>query len=182
MHLCRSWVLFGAWAAALAPVSGQAMTVYKWTDAQGVVHYSDQPVDGAEQIITSSGPAHNGILGEPASNPTKPPDSAKKQALADTQVSISSPTPDQTFVGNDPIPVRLSMSPSLKAGQQVTWTLNGAQQSQAPDATEFVLTDLGRGTYTIEATVTDTSTGEVKSAAPVTFNVVRPSVLLPQHK
>jgi hypothetical protein len=181
MHLCRSWVLFGVWAVALAPISGQALTVYKWTDAQGVVHYSDQPVDGAEKIVISGESGRNGILNGsiPAA---KAPADAKKAALAETQLSIASPAADQTFVGNDPIPVRLTISPALKSGQQVSWTLNGAPQNQAPDATEFALTDLSRGTYTIEATVTDVSSGETKSADPVTFNVVRPTLLQPQHK
>ena len=63
------------------------------------------------------------------------------------------------------------------------WTLNGAQvQDQAPDAMQFTLTDLARGVYTIEATVTDPGTGESKAAEPVTFNVLRPSLLSPQHK
>jgi hypothetical protein len=182
MHLCRSWVLFGVWAVALAPISGQALTVYKWTDAQGVVHYSDQPVEGAEKIVVSSDSGRNGILNGSTPAAAKAPADAKKPALAETQISIASPAPDQTFVGNDPIQVRLSISPALKPGQEVTWTLNGAQQNQAPDATEFALADLARGTYTIGATVTDATTGETKSADPVTFNVVRPTLLSPQHK
>jgi len=31
----------------MAPAA-HALVVYKWTDAQGVVHFSDQPVPGAE--------------------------------------------------------------------------------------------------------------------------------------
>jgi hypothetical protein len=183
MHLCRSWLLLGVCASALLPAAGRAMTVYKWTDAQGVVHYSDQPVEGAEKIVTSSGAGHNGILGDSAPNAAKPAADGTKKTLADTQISISSPTPDQTFVGNDPIQVRLSMNPALKAGQQVSWTLNGAPQGgEAPDSMELTLADLARGTYTVAATVTDTTTGETKSADPVTFNVVRPTLLSPQHK
>jgi hypothetical protein len=182
MHLCRSWLSLGVCAAALLPTAGPAMTVYKWTDAQGVVHYSDQPVEGAEKIVTSSGAGHNGILGDSAPNASKPAADSAKKTLAETQISISSPAPDQTFVGNDPIEARLSMNPALKAGQQVAWTLNGAPQSTAPDALELTLSDLARGTYTVGATVTDTTTGESKSADPVTFNVVRPTLLSPQHK
>jgi hypothetical protein len=75
------------------------------------------------------------------------------------------------------------MTPALGPGQQITWTLNGAQvQNQPPDAQDFTLTDLARGVYTIEATVTDPATGESKSTDPVTFNVMRPSLLSPQHK
>ncbi|NNE61472.1 MAG: DUF4124 domain-containing protein, partial [Woeseia sp.] len=45
MHKCRisAVVLFLCAAAASAQV-------YKWTDADGVVHYSDQPTPGAEII------------------------------------------------------------------------------------------------------------------------------------
>jgi hypothetical protein len=182
MHRCRSWILLGAWAACLAPMSGPAMTVYKWTDAQGVVHFSDQPVEGAEKIITSSGPGHNGIMAESTPTPAKP-ETKKKQTLADAQINISSPSPEQTFTGGENVPVRLSMTPALGPGQQITWTLNGAQvQNQAPDALEITLPDLARGVYTVEATVSDPATGESKSTDPVTFNVLRPSVLSPQHK
>ena len=43
--------------ACLATFAGQAAVVYKWTDADGVVHYSDQPVPGAEKIYTASSAA-----------------------------------------------------------------------------------------------------------------------------
>jgi hypothetical protein len=184
MHLCRSWVVFGLWAAAsLSPLSGQAMVVYKWTDAQGVVHFSDQPVDGAEKIITSSGSNHNGVLSTPAPAAPSADKPKSKDSLANATISIASPGSQQTFTGNEPVQVRLSVSPALKPSMQIIWSLNGAQvQNQAPDAVEFALTDLARGTYTIEATVTDVATGESKSADPVTFNVMRPSLLSPQHK
>lgn len=186
MHLCRSWILVGAWACGLAPLAAHAVVVYKWTDAQGVVHYSDQPVPGAEKMATSSAPEHAGILGQtaaagaPGSGPTpqKPPAS-----LSSATVAITSPGSQQTFTGGESVPVALSINPEIKAGWVVVWSLNGAQvQNQAPEATQFTLTDLARGVYTIEATVTDPGTGESKSAEAVTFNVIRPSLLSPQHK
>jgi hypothetical protein len=53
---------------------------------------------------------------------------------------------------------------------------------QSSNATQLTLPDLPRGTYTLAATVSDSVSGESISADPVTFNVVRPSVLSPQHK
>ena len=183
MHLCRPWIMFAAWAACLAPVAGQALVVYKWTDAQGVVHFSDQPVPGAEKVTTSSAPERAGILG-PAATPgsVAPKDTPKATPLASARVSITSPGPEQTFTGGESVPVSLAMEPEPKAGWTVVWSLNGAQvQGQPPDARSFTLSDLPRGVYTIEATVTDV-TGESKAADPVTFNVLRPSLLSPQHK
>jgi hypothetical protein len=184
MHLCRSWILVGAWASGLAPLTAQALVVYKWTDAQGVVHYSDQPVPGAERVLTSSAPEHAGILGQTAAGSSAPPPSRRPPtSLSSATVAITSPGPQQTFTGGESVPVALSITPDLKPGYTVVWSLNGAQvQNQAPDATQFTLTDLARGVYTIEATVTDPGTGESKTAAAVTFNVLRPSLLSPQHK
>ena len=184
MHPCRSWILVGACASWLVPFAAQALVVYKWTDTQGVVHFSDQPVPGAEKVLTSSAPEHAGILGQTASGPAAPQGKPKAdRTLSTAKIAIASPAPEQTFTGGESVPVSLSVDGDLKPSWTVVWTLNGAQvQGQAPAATSFTLTDLARGVYTIEATVSDASTGESKSADAVTFNVMRPSVLSPQHK
>jgi hypothetical protein len=181
MHLCRSWLL--VWALGLVPFAAQAVVVYKWTDAQGVVHFSDQPVPGAEKVLTSSAPEHAGILGQTAGASSTPTAQKPPTALSGATVTISSPAPQQTFTGGESVPVALSITPAIKPSWIVVWSLNGAQvPNQAPDATSFTLTDLARGVYTIEALVTDPGTGETKSAEAVIFNVIRPSVLSPQHK
>jgi hypothetical protein len=185
MHPCRSWILVGVCASWLVPLAAQALVVYKWTDAQGVVHFSDQPVPGAEKVLTNSAPDHAGILGQTAS--TGPAAAGPKpktdKTLSAAKIAIGSPAPEQTFTGEQSVPVSLSVDIDIKPSWTIVWTLNGAQvPGQAPTATSFTLTDLTRGVYTIEATVTDTSTGESKSADPVTFNVLRPSLLSPQHK
>jgi len=185
MHPCRSWILVGACASWLVPFAGQAGVIYKWTDAQGVVHFSDQPGPGAEKVFTSSAPEHAGILGAApttgAAAPAPPPKTDR--SLSATKIVITSPAPEQTFSGDQSVPISLSVDGELKASWTVVWTLNGAQvQGQTPTTTSFTLTDLTRGAYTLEATVTDSVTGESKSAEAVAFNVLRPSLLSPQHK
>jgi Domain of unknown function (DUF4124)/Bacterial Ig domain len=179
MHLCRIWSALALLVALSGPA--QAAVVYRWVDADGVVHFSDQPVPGAEKMVTATG-ASRGIMGQPtpSSRPAEKPKPAS--TLAATQLSITSPGPDQTFTGNQPVSVHLSAEPQLKGTHTVTWTLNGAPVNQAPDATEFTLTDLDRGTYSLAATVSDSTTGETKSVDPVTFHVMRPSLSTPQHK
>jgi hypothetical protein len=183
MHLCRSWIAFGLLAVLWAAHPAHALVVYKWTDADGVVHFSDQPVPGAEKIVTSTG-ASRGILGQAAPGPRTGTDKPKApgSALAATQLTITSPASQQTFTGNQPVGVQLSAQPDLKPNATVTWTLNGVQVNQPPDATQFTLTDLARGVYTLAATVSDPETGDSKSVEPVTFNVMLPSLLSPQHK
>jgi len=171
--------------ASLAAFAGQAAVVYKWTDSDGVVHYSDQPVPGAEKIFTVGSPSAGGSVSSTRqANPGAP--SPKKNVapgLNYSQFSITSPLPDQTFFGDDVISVHLTLEPSLKPGQTVTWHLNGRQlDDQAPTATQFTLPRLDRGTYAIAATVTDQTTGESLSTDSVNFFVRQPSELSPQHK
>jgi hypothetical protein len=176
MHLRRTWIALGL-SALISPVL--AAVVYKWVDADGVVHFSDQPVPGAEKITTTGG-STRGILSQPMPGGRSAPDKPKPHPVQ--HATISSPAPDQTFTGGEQVSASLSVDPALAPGQTVSWTLNGAQVGESSNATQLMLPDLPRGTYTIAATVSDSGSGETISADPVTFNVVRPSVLSPQHK
>jgi len=159
--------------------------VYKWTDSDGVVHYSDQPVPGAEKIFTASS-AGAGAASSARANPDPQSQGAKKvtaAALSYSQFAITSPVADQTFFGDELVGVHLALDPSLKADQTITWHLNGKQlDDQGPATTQFALPHLDRGTYVIAATITDQQTGESISTDSVSFFVRQPSELSPQHK
>jgi hypothetical protein len=169
--------------AALAAFAGQAAVIYKWTDSNGVIHYSDQPVAGAEKVFTGSGttsrPAASALPNmESQSTATK-----DAPRLAYTEFSITSPAPEQTFFGDDAISVNLALDPALKPNQAITWHLNGKPlEDQGPTTTQFTLPHLDRGSYSIAATVTDQETGESRSTDSVGFFVRQPSALSPQHK
>jgi hypothetical protein len=171
--------------ASLAAFAAQAAVVYKWTDSDGVIHFSDQPVPGAEKIFTSSGSSTGGSVSSARqANPGEPsPLRNAAPGLNYTQFSITSPVRDQTFFGDDVISAQLALDPGLKPGHTVTWHLNGKQlDDQSPTATQITLPHLDRGTYAIAATVTDSATGESLSTDSVNFFVRQPSELAPQHK
>lgn len=182
MRLCRSWLAFGLVSVLSAPLPLQAAIVYKWTDADGVVHFSDQPVPGAEKIVTDGG--SRGILNAPM--PGAPQGEKPKAAtpLASTRISIASPTPEQTFSGSEVMYASATVDPELQPNGpiSISWSLNGAPVAEAEGSTHFALPDLPRGVYTLSATLTDAASGTTKSADPVTFNVLRPSLASPQHK
>jgi hypothetical protein len=113
--------------AALAAFAGQAAVVYKWTDSDGVVHYSDQPVPGAERIVTAGSPSPAGSV--PSARSANPglPDPKKNASVNYSQFAITSPAPEQTFFGDEVIGVHLAVEPALKPDQTITWHLNGRQ-------------------------------------------------------
>lgn len=158
-----------------------AAVVYKWTDKDGVVHFSDQPVPGAETIVTAGG-GSNGISAG-ASRGGAPPRPLNVPAAAAAALVIESPVKDQVFFNDDIVSVRLRVEPALQATQTVAWNLNGARLTdQGPRALSFTLQTLPRGSYVIGATVTDSATGASQTADSVTFYVRQPSALSPQHK
>jgi hypothetical protein len=163
----------------LAAFAAGAAVIYKWTDADGVVHYSDQAVPGAEKMTISG--AVNGSAATHATAPQAP--AARTQTgLAFTVLTIDSPAPEEVFFGDNSVPVHLRLEPPLQASQTVTWHLNGKQLEQAADAVGFTLPTLPRGTYVIAATVVDADSGQSQSTDSVTFYVRQPSELSPQHK
>jgi hypothetical protein len=158
----------------------QAAVIYKWVDADGVVHYSDQSSPGAEKIVTAvpSAPAASG-----ARNPTGPIAPVQRTAqggLNYTDFTITAPAQEQTFFGEDVVAVHLNLNPSLRPNQSITWHLNGKQLDFAPNAVSFVLPRLDRGTYSLAATITDQQTSESATSNNVTFFVRQPSELSPQ--
>ena len=181
MHLRHLWLAI----CALAAFAAQAAVVYKWTDANGVVHYSDQPVPGAEKIVTSAAASssNKSSTSAPVAQGSAPAGKPVQGALAYATFAISSPAPDQTFFGDDVIGVHLDLDPGLKQNQSITWHLNGKElEDQAPGAIQFTLPHLDRGTYALAATITDHETGESQSTASVTFYVRQPSEFSPLHQ
>ncbi len=168
--------------AVFAACAGRAAVVYKWTDSDGVVHYSDQPSPGAEKILTATSAA----AGAAASAPRPGSSTSQKSApsgLVYDQFFISSPVPDQSFFGDEVISVNLALEPALKPNHSITWHLDGRPLSDvAPTATQFSLPRLDRGTYAIAATITDRGTGESVSTDSVNFFVRQPSALSPLHQ
>jgi hypothetical protein len=179
MHPRKLWLGIGL----LAAFAVQAAVVYKWVDADGVVHFSDQPSPGAEKIYTSSSSAGAATTAPgSAAGSRQAPKSAASSGLAFSEFSIVSPANDQTFFGDDVIAVHLNLTPGLKPSQTITWHLNGKQLEFPPDATSFPLPHLDRGAYTLAATITDQETSESQGSNSVTFYVRQPSELAPQHK
>jgi Domain of unknown function (DUF4124) len=177
MHHRKSWLLL----SLLAALSVQAGVIYKWTDADGVVHYSDQAQPGAEKIYTSSS-----SLNRADSGPSRPSTGNSQQqkpgGAVETQLTLLSPTPEQVFFSDETVGVRLDVQPTITPTQAITWHLNGKVLDQPPTATSFALQGLERGTYVLSATLVDQQTGDSVNSPTVTFYFRQPSALAPQHK
>jgi len=175
MHPRQYWLGLGL----LIAFSVQAAVIYRWVDADGVVHYSDQASPGAEKIVTSTSLAGT-VTGARTSTGPQMPQQAAQKGLNYSDFTINAPVPDQSFFGEDVVAVHLTLSPSLRPNQAITWHLNGKQLDTPPDEVSFTLPRLDRGAYVLTATITDQQTSESQNSNSVTFYVRQPTTLAPQ--
>ena len=179
MHPWRPWIVL----ASLAAFAGHAAVIYKWTDADGVVHYSDQSVAGRRKNLRRAARRRTARQARRKRTPVRI-GADKPGERAETGINYT----DFPFIAGARADifrrrrhgVALALDPSLKRpNQPITWHLNGKQlDDQGPNSTQFALPHLDRGTYAIAATVTDQQTGESQTSDSVTFFVRQPSALV----
>ena len=190
-HTHKFAVLFTL-ALVLAYMPVVFAEVYKTTDEDGNVVYTDQPPDTGAKPIE--------LPGLSIISPQTPPVVTKKARQAaerpgregttdDSQLSfgelrrgyrdfaIVSPTQDQVFagMGDEIFHAAWDTQFQLRAGMTVTFYFNG--QAQAPTtASSIALGRLDRGTHEVYAVLTDDHNRRIASTDPVAFHVRRNSI------
>jgi len=166
----------GAWAL---PGAVPATTLYKWVDAQGVVHYSDTPHEGAEKIQISGAQTFHSTPVPSAAAPNPAPGSASTARYS--SCSIVEPANDAGLYAPESVAVTVQTTPALQAGDTITASVDGQSLGTlSAGGAHFQIPQPERGTHTVTAVVRD-SDGTVQcTASPVSFSVQRPSVNAPQ--
>ena len=167
---------------AMASTTATADPTYRWVDENGVVHYSDRPQEGAEQIEIRPLP---GI-----SNPSQRilAEISQQDAGADAEPAagdvgydafeITSPASEQTLwnIGTV-LQVQLDVRPSLASGHQFQVLLDGSPAEGGTTTQPAVsIGEVYRGAHTIQARIIDTTGATVIQTDPVTFYVQQTSV------
>ncbi|MGH8289240.1 MAG: DUF4124 domain-containing protein [Steroidobacteraceae bacterium] len=163
-------------AAALAADSGRT-TVYKWVDANGVVHYSDQPhanaqkleISGAQTFAAPSVPPSTYAPAAEATQPSGP---------AYDSCEITQPTDQQMLMNVHQATAVVQTSPPLRAGDQVRLFVDGKQISGSGTSFTF---PVFRGQHSVEAVIQDSTGQIVCETSTVTFFVHQPSVQNPHN-
>jgi hypothetical protein len=172
MHYIALLILLALPAAAMGGV-------YKWTDAEGNVVYSDEPRPGAEQITVPEVSTYT-----PAPLLSRETDAPQDQEAISgyEKFQIVEPGNEATLrdsPGN--VQVTLLLVPPLRQGDQIIVSLDGASQSQLPlTSTQFTLQNVDRGTHTLKATVVDNAGQAHAETQTVTFYLHRQSINFPR--
>jgi hypothetical protein len=170
-------ILFTLMSVACAAVAISA-TVYRWVDENGVVHYSDQPHENAEKVTVSAPQTYSAprVPNVPSSS-SQP----KKSGITYT-CSITQPANEDTFPNTTVVTTTAQSSPPPGGGDKLVLTFDGLTVTNfPPGGGSFQLTNLDRGTHTLQAQVQDSSGKVVCQSSAVSFTVLQPSVLNPTN-
>jgi hypothetical protein len=165
-------------AFAVGAVSADTR-VYKSTDEEGVVEFSDRPADGAEPVKVR--PAQS--IDVPTPKLSTPSQGAPESAVPSspyTQFAIRSPQDDEALVEHSGrVTVGVAINPPLRlgSGHRLQFRLDGKAMGPLSAATSIVLENVDRGTHVIAADVVDSAGRVVASTQPSTFHLQRTSVI-----
>lgn len=166
----RSILALTSLLVATAALGDDAWT---WTDDEGVVHYSDVPVDGAEEVNLSEYNKKTGARissGRPIPTRTETPDEFEYETLA-----IASPTAEETLWNIEgKLNVRIAISPNLLPGHRIRAYLDG--NAQDVSSTSFSVENVFRGVHSLRVEVIDGTGRVVSNSNPIQFYVQQNTV------
>lgn len=139
----------------LAATVGSAQEAYRWVDEDGVVHYSDRPRDGAEQIeLPTPNVAATRQVTRPAAAPSDEEPAEEAAVVRYESIEILSPVAEDTLWNIEGVlSVSVALSPALQPGHQVRAYHNG--QMTPVSGTSFQLQEVWRGVHNIQVEVVD---------------------------
>jgi hypothetical protein len=148
--------------------------VYRWTDKDGVIHYTDKPPEpGAKPVDL---PQLQTFKPDALPSLHAGPDAPPAAKTVKVSISISTPAAEETIRdGEGKVPVSVTAVP--ESGQGIIYTLDGAAQNKQPTpSSAYLLTGVERGEHSIGASLVDASGKTLATAAPVTIYMMPPTV------
>jgi len=150
---------------------------YKWTDADGVVHYSDRPEPGATEVDLGkySASQGNSLARKPLPQRSSATDDDATRAFSYTSLAVVSPAAEQTLWNIEAtLSVSLALSPALQSGHRVRVYYDGTPQEVA--GLSFQLQAVYRGAHNLQAEVVDQEGKVLIRSQPSRFYVQQTSI------
>lgn len=152
---------------------------YKWVDEDGVIHYSDVPTEGAEEVQLSEYSRNTGARlyreRAPSADPAEEP--AADEPFRYESISIASPAAEETLWNIDGVlNVSVALSPGLQSGHRLRVYYNG--QQRLVNGTSFQIEEVYRGVHNLQAEVIDATGRLMIRSQPNRFYVQQNSVIM----
>jgi hypothetical protein len=150
---------------------------YRWVDEDGVVHFSDRPVEGAERIFLPEQNRGTRRVFAPPPAPTRNNDAAESQpeVFAYESIEIVAPAPEETLWNIESVlNVSLRVVPALRQGDQVRVYFDG--DARVVNGTTFQIEEVYRGVHNIQVEIIDSTGKLMVRSLPNRFYVQQNSI------
>lgn len=148
--------------------------IYKWTDSNGIVHFSDVPHSGAKEIIL---PNVQSTPSKASPPPASEEAAAEKPVLEYKNIGISQPKAEATIRNNQGfVPVIVETEPELMKGDLLQILFDGQEMGKPQNSKVFALDNVVRGSHTLAVQVMDKDGNILKTSETITIYMQRPRV------
>lgn len=130
-----------------------AAQAYRWVDENGVVHYSDRPQPGAEQIVLPEANTTTVRRYPQADSGVEEEEPREEEApFRYDSIEVASPGPEETLwnIGGV-LNVSVALSPGLQPGHQVRVYFDG--EPRMVTGTSFQIQEVWRGVHNIQVEI-----------------------------
>jgi hypothetical protein len=144
--------------AAMALADG----AYRWVDEDGIVHFSDVPVEGAEVVNISEYSRTTGASltrARPENRSARGDAATPAPAFRYESISIDVPGAEETLWNIEAtLNVTVNVIPPLQSGHQIRAYFDG--ESRMVGSTSFTIEEVFRGVHNLQVEIVD-STGKL---------------------
>lgn len=164
-------------ALLMALVGISHAQIFKWTDSQGVVHFSDNPHSGAQKVVVPKAQSFSPPVSQ---TPVTNEEPKKKSVPGDakyTKITIMQPQNEATIRNNQGyVVVAVELEPALVDGDMLQMLFDGAPMGEPQPNTLFQLNGIYRGKHTLAVQVLNAAGEVLLTSDPITIFMHRPRV------
>jgi len=165
----------------LLAAQGALADAYKWTDDDGIVHFSDRPQPGAIRVDLGETkrprPAATRRTASSAPASTDSDTAEPAGPFRYESLEVASPAPEQTLWNIEgALTISLALTPGLQPGHQVRAYYDG--NARMVQGTSFELEEVYRGVHNIQAEVLDATGKLMIRSRPNRFYVQQNTVIV----
>ncbi len=139
----------------LLAATGVQADAYKWTDEDGIVHYSDRPHPGAQRVDLGESRSTRPVAAPSRFTQARAqPEPADVAPFRYESLAVAAPAPEETLWNIEGVlNVRLALRPALQPGHQVRLYFDGGTRMVSGET--FQIEEVWRGVHNIQAEVLD---------------------------
>lgn len=160
--------------------------IYKWTDSQGNVHFSDTPHEGAEIVTVPDTQSFSSPTSTDSQTPPKSGSNGSEQSEQDdtvklkhtyTTIAIAQPSAGATIRNNEGfVVVTAQVEPDLLPGDKLQLLYDGTALGEPQANPVFEIKGMYRGKHSLSVQVIDAEGNVMNTSEPITIYVFRPRV------